>query len=197
MNEFQHFVVVDSVLPSNIEELLHRMMDTTDEIELAAIYDTIEGLEGEAVQYLELLANEWRNNNARIAGCKAELQRLEEHHIRLEKRTSRIEYVALQLAKLLPEQKMVTDTYKVQIKKNPPAVNVYDESQVPNAYKSETVVLNKMSIAQADAFVKILPDGLLKKTEISIHKSEIADAIKNGAVVAGAELTQGERLVIE
>ena len=188
---------ISSSLPSTINELLARMMDTDDEFELAEIYEAIENLESMAVEYTEALVDEWRIATSYVKACQAEMQRLTNHELWLERRISRIERVVKVILDTLPEQKLTTASYRVAMKLNPPAVQIVDELAVPSDYKYSKIILNKIPEAMMHDTLKLIPEVLVKEVETTVDKKSIADALKNGATVSGAELTQTKRLEIK
>ena len=69
-------------------------------------------------------------------------------------------------------EEIVGTTRKISFKKNPPSVNILDESLIPGKYK--TVVQT-----------------------VTISKAIISDDLKAGIIVPGAELKQGKSLKIK
>lgn len=188
---------ISSSLPSTINELLARMMDTDDEFELAEIYEAIENLEQMAVEYTEALVDEWRIATSYVKACQAEMQRLTNHELWLERRISRIERVVKIILDTVPEQKLTTPSYRATMKLNPPAVEVLDETTIPLAYKSSKIKLKKVPAEAVANILKLLPESLIDEVETSINKSSVSEALKNGASVKGATLIQTKRLEIK
>ena len=67
---------------------------------------------------------------------------------------------------------MITNLYTIKIRKNPPSVEILDESAITEEYKSQ-------------------------KITISINKKLIAEHIKAGVVIDGARLNNSTRLEIK
>lgn len=124
----------------------------------------------------EILAQELKNKGtstqgyiisqeAEIKAIKEEIKRLKEYADKKEKRIERIKSNVKDALENLGIQKLETPIGTMSIAKNPPSVEIYDESLIPKEYKKEKVV-------------------------IDIDKAAIKDALKNGKNVQGAKLIE-------
>jgi len=109
---------------------------------------------------------EWRADS-----CKAEEKRLEIRRKAAEAKIDWLESYVKQAMEATGKDKMEAGVFDLRIQKNPQAVNVTRESDIPFRYFATEV----------------------KKT---LDKEGLRNDLKAGAVVPGAELTQGSRLVI-
>jgi hypothetical protein len=109
---------------------------------------------------------------ADAATIKAEEKRLADRRKALENKSAWLKgYLTDELSKAGLE-KVKTHTFTIALQNNPPAVNITDEKAIPAKY------------------LTIVPETYV------IDKKAIADAIKRGEKVLGAELTVGKSLRI-
>lgn len=137
-------------------------------------------LEGEAWP-LELKAQNYgfviRNLQATAASIKEAEAQMKERRQSIEKRAANlIEFLktGMEIARVT---KLDTPYFALTVKKNPPAVEVWDEKQIPATY---------LRTPEPPPPPAPVPD-----------KKAIADALKDGKDVPGALLAQGTRLEIK
>ena len=151
-------------------ELKH--MADVMEIDEDLLNDTLDSLEGTFQEKVEYLTSRIMETNRFADICKAEEQRLADRRRSLEKRSESIkQYIQNQMV-IVGMQKLNYPLFTVTVQKNPPKVVVNDESLIPKEYKKIETVTS--------------PD-----------KKSILEALKNGALVPGTQLEQGQSLRIK
>lgn len=202
---------IDYALPLQIQGRMQMLIDipspdaTMSEAEIIelqirenVILEEILGMEDLLVEHAEGIAAYRREALARRAGIEREIQRLESLAIECEVHATRSEKVLMKIAEIVPSNKLKSATFTMTLKKNPPAVNVYNEDAVPDAYKYMNYTLEPVPMDKAEAIEAALQEsGLLKSIKMQVSKREISDALKNGIPVNGCELTQSNRLEIK
>lgn len=134
-----------------------------------AISDTLEGsdeqmaLEDKAQGY-ELVA---RNIEATLPAIDAEIRRLQALKKAIAARSDALRARVLDTMQELGIERVTCPLFELRIQRNPPALDVYDESMVPAEYWRAVPTLDKAALK---------------------------DAIKSGADVQGARLMQGVSL---
>jgi len=202
---------IDYALPVHIQGLLHRLLDlptpTPDmdpdaaqqlAMEEAILIEEIEGHEQTLVEHSVDLHGYWRNNQALLAGVDHEIARLK--GVKLERTVydTRVRRVLNLIAEVVPAHRLQIDTGGIAIKKNPHAVHINDEAAVPDEYKEVEFVIDKVPMQKAGDVAKVIrPLGIIKEEIVTLDKASIKKALKDGAVVDGAELTQGTRLEVK
>jgi len=139
------------------------------------IVDTLEGESGALVEKSQNVAFVVRNLEASAEAIKAAEGAMADRRKAVEKRAERIRAYLLDAMRVAGIQKIDSPYFAISIKKNPPAVDVFDEAQVPTEYRKEPPPAPPPA-----------PD-----------KKRIAEAIKGGTEVAGCRLVQGERVDIK
>lgn len=110
---------------------------------------------------------------AEIAAIDAEIKRLQQRkQVMQNGKASLLDYLKNQL-EAIGETKVSGTLFTVSIKKNPPALQVYDEGQLPAEYWT------------------IVPQTL------ELNKAKVKEALKNGKQLNGVRLTQGTSLTIK
>lgn len=138
------------------------------------IADTLEGMSGELEVKAQNVAFFIRNLESTADQIKQAEKQMADRRKALENKAATIkEYLKINMQKT-GINKIECPYFAITLKKNPPAVNIFNESIIPNEY-----------------LVQALPPPP------SIDKKAIAEALKLGNQVAGAELTQGERVEIK
>lgn len=142
-----------------------------DDADLAVIEDNLACIEGaieEKAANIAVFVNKLDTDADTIG---EEIKRLQLRKRATDNRRDSIKaYLAQQMA-LAGMDKIKTATHTIALQNNPPAVNITDDALIPAAY-------------------------VTVKTESVIDKKRIAEAIKGGASVPGAELVQGRSLRI-
>ena len=147
-------------------------MVNDETVDLAVIEDTLQSIEGAIEDKAVNIVNFIRSLEGDASIIKAEEKRLAERRKALENRVSNIkEYIQGQM-EFANLDKIKTPTITIALQKNPPAVNIEDEAKIPAA------------------FITIVPEQRIP------DKKRIAEALKGGAEVPGATLTQGKSLRI-
>lgn len=147
-----------------------KMLLETGEIDEQTYQDTMSSLDADLSEKAENYAKiitEWQGD---INTIKTETDRLQALKKRLEGNITRLKGNLLETMKSQKVQNIEAGTFKMFIRKNPPSVNITEETLIPDIYK-------------------------ITKTEIS--KKTLIEALKSGEVVQGAELVQGESLTIK
>ncbi len=116
----------------------------------------------------------YRNMTAEKDMISAEIDRLSSRMHAVDKRSSRLRAYAHTAMNMTDQTKIDSPLFDIKIVKNPPAVEVFDESAIP------------MSFMIRPPVPEPVPD-----------KKAIKEALKEGRDVGGCRLTQGERLVIK
>lgn len=142
--------------------------DLPDEV----VADTLEGLKGELVDKGKNVAAYIRNLEADVYCIKQAAKQMAERAAVIQRRADYMKKLLLDTMRTNEITEISCPWFLIKPKKNPPAVKVFDVNLLSTKYKSEV-------------------------STVTINKKLIADDIKQGAVVAGAELTQGWRLDIK
>lgn len=132
--------------------------------------DTLESINLAIEDKLENIAKVIKNLEAEVKAFREEEKRLTERRRSIENNIKRLKEYAEESLRITGNQKMKTGLFTFSIQKNPPSVQVFNETIVPKEFF-------------------IIP-------EPKIDKKKIQEAIKNGESVAGVELKQTESLRI-
>lgn len=154
--------------------LLQEIATTDDAATVAEFEEMAQTLGAEVAEHLESML-ELRGNI--LNTCQAidiEIERLQELKHQRQARAQRIHDAVIFYMDMIDSAELVTDTYTLRVKKNPPRVDIYDEILIPAEYLKR-----------------------VEKVETKVDKKAIADAIKNGVTVEGATLVQTKRLEIK
>ncbi len=143
-------------------------LDLPDEV----IADTLEGLKGELQEKGKNVAAYIKNIEADIKAIKDAEQAMKGRRATLQRRTDWMKLLLLNSMQDSEITEISCPWFVIKPKKNPPAVNITDEAAISKKYKMEVI-------------------------DYKIDRKMIAADIKKGAVVNGAEMTQGWRLDIK
>ena len=113
-----------------------------------------------------------RNEESDIEALKAEIKRLQDLKKSKENRIENLKKYTKECLEDANIKKVSTSLGNMTVRKNPPAVDVLDESLIPNEYKKEVV-------------------------EIKLDKKAILADLKEGVVVEGAVLKNSTSLMIK
>lgn len=139
------------------------------------IADTLEAEGGALVEKGTNVAFVVRNLEASAEAIKAAEAAMAARRKAIENRATRLRAYLLDGMRVAQIQKIDSPYFAIAIRKNPPAVEVFDEAQVPAEYRKEPPPAPPPA-----------PD-----------KKLIAQAIKDGFEVPGCKLVQGERVDIK
>jgi|SRR5690625_1999315 len=132
--------------------------------------DTLESINLAIEDKLENIAKVIKNLEAEAKAFREEEKRLAERRRSIENDIKRLKEYAEETLRTTGNRKIKTGLFTFAIHKNPPSVQVFNETIVPKEYF-------------------IIP-------EPKLDKKKIQEAIKNGESVAGVELKQTESLRI-
>lgn len=142
-----------------------------DEADLDALEKALSSIEDNIEIKAENTAKLIKGIDGDISILKEEENRLAKKRKALENKQKNIKgYLEMQL-KAMEIDKVKTPLFTVALQKNPPSVNILDEDLIPDIYK-KTV------------------------TTVSVVKKDLLDALKEGQVIAGAEIKQDKSLRI-
>lgn len=113
-----------------------KLNDDADEITQEALWDTLEGIEGELADKVENIVKLRQNIEAEVEALKAEEQRLAKKRRVLEAKTEGLKgYLFAQLNKI-GIKKFKAGVFNLTIRPCNPSVEVIDEAAVPHIYKT-------------------------------------------------------------
>ena len=105
-----------------------------------------------------------------IEDMKAEEKRINTMRKALENRAKNLENAFAYVLKNMGDKEVITKYGVMKVRKNPPSVIIDDIAKIPTQYQKQ-------------------------KIEVTIDKTAIKKALKNGGKVDGAHIEQGEKLV--
>ncbi len=143
-------------------------LDLPDEV----IADTLEGLKGELQEKGKNVAAYIKNIEADIKAIKDAEQAMKDRRATLQRRTDWMKLLLLNSMQDSEITEISCPWFVIKPKKNPPAVKITDAAKLSKKYKIEVV-------------------------DYKIDKKLIAADLKKGALVNGAEMSQGWRLDIK
>ena len=160
-------------------ELVHHRnelaaLEASEDLPPEVILSTLEAIDGEVQVKAQNIAALTRNLDASAAMIREAGMRMLDRASRLEKRAESIRQYLLVNMQAAGITKIECPWFVITLKKNPPAVNVYDETAVPNEFR-------------------VTPDPPPPR----IDKSAIAKALKAGQDVLGCAFIQSERIEIK
>ena len=144
------------------------------ELDEQTMIDTIESLSGELEVKARSVAMFVRNMEATAAAIKDAESQMSARRKAYEARAKRVRDYLLQNMIAAGIEKIESPMLVLSIRKNPPAVDIFDDKQVPSDYWTDPPPPPK-----------------------TIDKNLVKQAIKDGFDVPGAKLTQGVRLDIK
>lgn len=139
-----------------------------------AVADTVEGMSGELEQKLRAVIAYSLELDVLATGASDAAKRMSDRAKTLASRVDWLRNYALQAMQGTGIGEVATDEFAAKVAKKPASVNITDQALIPSAYLRT-------------------PEPPLPAPD----KKAIADAIKTGAIVPGAELVQGYRLSIK
>lgn len=129
----------------------------------------IDMLEDELHEKVENIVKYIKNLDGDIAVFKSEEARLNERRKAMENKAKRLKDYLYDTMKGLNTSSMEAGTFKLRIQANPASVEILNEESIPENFKSY---------------------------EVKIDKAGILSALKDGEVINGASIKQGEGLRI-
>ena len=152
-------------------EALDVLTDPENDLPAEVIADTLEGLQGTLEVKAIAVAQFFKNLESTAVAIKEAEQHMSQRRKAIENRVTSMKDYLKQNMESCGIQKIESPWFALSIAKNPVAVDVLDETAIP------------------DQFVEIV-------TTRKIDKTAIKKAIESGAEVPGAVLTRGTRLAI-
>ncbi len=152
------------------EQALIEFEDT--ELPDNVVMDTLEALEGELVDKGKNVAAFIKNMEADVKAIKEAAKAMRDRASAMDRRTNQLKLLLLDTMQKHEIHEISCPWFMIKPRKNPPAVTITDADILSKKYIKEI-------------------------TEYKIDKKLIAADLKLGAVVSGAELTQGWRLDIK
>lgn len=160
---------------------LQEMLDSADTPEemRQTIIDTMESVQGDFEDKAENMAALVTDNKAAIAGCKAEIKRLQDKMSRLENQNESIQRYLMAEMQFIGQRKVQAGTWTISIQKN--------GGKAPLVWKVEPDALD----------LQALPEKYVKRTE-AIDTSAVRETLEAGGFLSFAELGErGESLRIK
>ncbi|HEC16028.1 MAG TPA: siphovirus Gp157 family protein [Sedimenticola sp.] len=145
--------------------------DPEADIPLEAAMDTLEGIEGQLQDKAVNVAKFMQNLDATARAIKEAEQKMATRRKAIENRARWIKDYLKSNMEAAGITKIESPWFRLAIQKNPGAVEIIDEASLPDDFKTEVVT-------------------------VKIDKAAIKQAIRGGAEVPGAILSQGTRLVV-
>jgi hypothetical protein len=138
------------------------------------VADTVEGMTGEVEDKLRAVIAYSLELDIQATGASEAARRMGDRAKALERRVEWLRTYALQAMTLTGIGEVATEEFAAKVAKKPASVNITDLSMIPPAYMRQP-----------------------EPPPPAPDKKAIADALKTGASVPGAELVQGYRLAIK
>lgn len=133
--------------------------------------DNLEALNDAIEDKLEGYGMLIRNIQSNIDAHKAEEERIAKNRKSMENNLKRIKEHVHHSLEAIGKRRVQANLFTFSIRSNPPSVKVFDESLLPAQYF-------------------VMPEPI-------VNKKRLADDLKNGEKINGAELSRGESLVIK
>ena len=159
-------------LTGNYLEAMDFLTDPEIDLPIEAINDTLEALTGELEDKAINVTKFLRNMEAVADAIKEAEESMAKRRKALENRVKWMKDYLKGSMEHTGISKIECPFFKLSIQKNPAAVNIFDETAIPEHFKEQII-------------------------SWKIDKTAIKNAIKAGEAVKGAELINGTRLVIK
>lgn len=156
-------------------DMVDHLMNTQDDAQ--AIADTIEGESGALITKAQNVAYAIRNMEAAAEAIQEAEKQMAERRKRIENRAGQIRDYLKNCMELAGVSKIDCPHFLLSIAKNPPAVEIFEQSLVPAHFLD---------------FPEPPPPPAPR-----VDKAKVKKAIQGGQEVPGAKLSQGTRLVIK
>ena len=138
--------------------------------------DTLDSIDSAIEVKVENIAKVMQESLAQDEVIQKEIDRLTARKASNKKGREWLNKYVADIMDRLGKDEIKTDLFTAKFKKNPPALNVIDESKIPEKY-----------------FVIIPP----VPQSLALDKKAVKDALKDGLKIEGAEITVGRRLEIK
>jgi translation initiation factor 2B subunit (eIF-2B alpha/beta/delta family) len=158
-------------ISSDYLQALDLFTDPEADIPLEAALDTLEGIEGQLQEKAVNVAKFMQNLDAAAKAIKEAEQQMARRRKAIENRARWIRDYLKTNMEAAGITRIDSPWFSLAIQKNPPSVDVLDESALPDDFKTEVVT-------------------------VKIDKAAIKEALKDGEDVPGAVLRQGTRLAV-
>ncbi len=152
-------------------QALDLFTDPEADIPMDAVMDTLEGIEGQMQDKAVNVAKFMQNLVASAKAIKEAEQQMARRRKAIENRATWFKEYLKNNMEASGITKIESPWFNLAIQKNPEAVEIFDETSLPDEFKSEVVT-------------------------VKIDRSAIKQALRDGVGVSGAMLTRGTRLAI-
>lgn len=134
-----------------LNELTARAIASDDPEDTIALMDAMEQAGDEFAKYCEEMLAMRDDLEMTIAGIDHQIKRLQDLKAERRAKADRITAAVVTWLQMTENTQVVTDLHTIRLKRNPPAVDVYDESQVPASFHVEQVTtrIDKRAISEA------------------------------------------------
>lgn len=184
----------------------HSAVEKLADLELddQTIADTLEGMSGDIETKARNVAAFARNLEATAAAIKDAESQMAARRKAMESRAANVRRYLLTCMQVAGIQKIECQLFSLAVRSNPPAVDVFDQAQVPTHFMRKSLAvditdafeLTPIDRGGIDWITVSGPREAFKFAEAPA-KDAIKDAIKAGQDVPGARLTVGHRLEIK
>ena len=151
-----------------------QMMEDTEDME--AVLDTLEAIEGGIEDKAENYGKLIRNLTADVESIKVEEERLAKRRRAISNNIEGLKDRLYFTMNAINKDRIKTDLFSFTIQNNPPTAKVENEDEFINWARSK--------------------DTRFIREKVEINKKALADALKSGEVISGAELIQTRGLRI-
>jgi hypothetical protein len=158
-------------IAAEYRESLTKLADL--DLDEQTLADTLEGMGGEIQVKATNVAAFCRDLEATAASIKDAEAQMKARRTAIENRATRLRKYLMDCMQMAEIQKIESPYFRLCIKNNPPAVEVFDERQVPQEFMKQP-----------------------EPPPPSVNKTAVAAVLKTGQDVPGCRLTQSQRLEI-
>lgn len=164
-------------------EQVRALLDDPD-VDDQAVWDTLEGLQGEAEDKLLAIGRLIRERDAEQQAVKAEIDRLVNRHDRLMRQSDGLRTYAQLHMERMGLERVKDAAITLRLQHGPPAVEVMDLAVIPSTFKRATLRLAAHEV----------PEGYEDRAVYDVDKKAILAAHKDGASVQGTAVVQRKHL---
>ena len=157
---------------AKLSEMIDKFDD--DELDMESINFMMSSLEGAITEKCNSIACIVKNFENQAEGIKKIEENAYARRKRIEKNLDNLKKYMLDSMITSEINKVISAQFEINIKNNPPSVDIFSENLLPKEYYVEKVV-----------------------TTVSVDKNKIKVDIKAGIEIPGVKLTQGKRLEIK
>jgi len=119
-----------------LEDLSNR-----DDLPPELVRDTLDAVQGEVEEKGKAVAAFFQNLDAQVVAMKEAEKRIADRRKSAESKVKRLKDYLLENMQACNIEKIECPEFKVSVRKNPPSVEVFDESLVPKEFMREKVVV--------------------------------------------------------